>query len=205
MFHGYKTWSDDQLWQWWPAQVIMMTFMEVKGHMMTCTIGDNYVPWLQNLVRRSVMTMMTCTGHHDDLHGGQRSYGSNIVTYVPWLQNLVRRSVMTMMTCTGHHDDLHGGQRSYDDLHNWGQLCSMATKLGQTISYDNDDLHRSSWWPSWRSKVIWVKYSKLCSMATKLGQTISYDNDDLHRGQRSTEVRCVNLCYMATTFGQIYG
>ena len=33
-------------------------------------------------------------------------------------------------------------------------------------------------------------------MATKLGQTISYDNDDLHRGQRSTEVKCVNLCYM---------
>ena len=41
-------------------------------------------------------------------------------------------------------------------------------------------------------------------MATKLGQAISYDNDDLHRGQRSTEVKCVNLCYMATTFGQIY-
>ena len=48
-----------------------------------------------------------------------------------------------------------------------------------------------------------VTYSKLCSMATKLGQTISYDNDDLHRGQRSTEVKCVNL-YMATTFDQIY-
>ena len=46
-------------------------------------------------------------------------------------------------------------------------------------------------------------YSKLCSMATKLGQTISYDNDDLHRGQRSTKVKCVNLCYhgyMATTY-----
>ena len=32
-------------------------------------------------------------------------------------------------------------------------------------------------------------------MATKLGQTISYDNDDLHRGQRSTEVKCVDLLY----------
>ena len=42
-------------------------------------------------------------------------------------------------------------------------------------------------------------------MATKLGQMIiSYDNDDLHRGERSTEVKYVNLCYMATTFGQIY-
>ena len=49
-----------------------------------------------------------------------------------------------------------------------------------------------------------VKYSKLCSIATELGQMISYDNDDLHRGQRSNEVKCVNLCYMATTFGQIY-
>ena len=32
-------------------------------------------------------------------------------------------------------------------------------------------------------------------MATKLGQMISYDNDDLHRGQRSTEVKYVNLLY----------
>ena len=38
----------------------------------------------------------------------------------------------------------------------------------------------------------------------KLGQMISHDNDDLHRGQRLTEVKYVNLCYMATTFGQIY-
>ena len=29
----------------------------------------NYVPWLQNLVRRSVMTMMTCT----EVKGQQRS------------------------------------------------------------------------------------------------------------------------------------
>ena len=41
-------------------------------------------------------------------------------------------------------------------------------------------------------------------MATKLGQMISYDNDDLHRGQRSTEVKCVNLCNMTTAFVQIY-
>ena len=32
-------------------------------------------------------------------------------------------------------------------------------------------------------------------MATKLGQMISYDNDDLHRGQKSTEVKYVNLLY----------
>ena len=41
-------------------------------------------------------------------------------------------------------------------------------------------------------------------MVTQLGQTISYDIDDLHGGQRSTEVKCVNLCCMATTCGQIY-
>ena len=38
----------------------------------------------------------------------------------------------------------------------------------------------------------------------KLGQKITDDNDDLHRGQRSTEVKCGNLCYIATTFGQMY-
>ena len=32
-------------------------------------------------------------------------------------------------------------------------------------------------------------------MATKLDQMISYDNDDLHRGQRSTEVKYVNMLY----------
>ena len=38
-------------------------------------------------------------------------------------------------------------------------------------------------------------------MATKLGQKITDDDDDLHRGYRSTEVKCGNLCHMATTFG----
>ena len=37
-------------------------------------------------------------------------------------------------------DDLHGGQRSHGVKYN--KLCSMVTKLGQTISYDNDDLPR---------------------------------------------------------------
>ena len=41
-------------------------------------------------------------------------------------------------------------------------------------------------------------------MATKLGQKITNDYNDLHRGERSTEIRCGNQCYMATTFGQMY-
>ena len=28
------------------------------------------------------------------------------------------------------------------------------------------------------------------------------DDDDLYGGQRSSEVKCGKLCYMATTFGQ---
>ena len=32
----------------------------------------------------------------------------------------------------------------------------------------------------------------------KLGQKITDDNDDLYRGQMSPEVKCGNLCYMAT-------
>ena len=38
----------------------------------------------------------------------------------------------------------------------------------------------------------------------KLGQKITDDNDDLHRAQRSTEIKCGNLCFMDTTFGQMY-
>ena len=45
----------------------MITFMEVKGHMWSHIV--NYVPWLQNLIRRSVMTIMTCT----EVKGQQRS------------------------------------------------------------------------------------------------------------------------------------
>ena len=29
-----------------------------------------------------------------------------------------------------------------------------------------------------------------------------YDNDDLHEGQRSSEVKCGQLCAMAALFGQ---
>ena len=70
--------------------------MEVKGH-----IGlniENYVPWLQNLVKRSVMTMMTCT----EVKGQQRSnvlsmlYGYHIWSDIPQIQGK-------------DHDDIHEG------------------------------------------------------------------------------------------------
>ena len=57
----------------------------------------------------------------------------------------------------------------------------LGYKLGQKITVDNDDLYRGHH----------------C-------QKIIDDNDDLYRGQRSTEVKCGNLCYMATTFGVMY-
>ena len=56
----------------------------------------NYVPWLQNLVRRSVMTMMTYT----EVKGQQRSnviiYGYHIWSDIPLIQGK-------------DHDDLHKG------------------------------------------------------------------------------------------------
>ena len=58
-------------------------------------------------------------------------------------------------------DDLHGGQRSYGVK--YSKLCSMATKLGQMISYDNDDLHRGQ-------RSTEVKCVNLCNMATTFCQ-----------------------------------
>ena len=48
----------------------------------------NYVPWLQNLVRQLVMTMMTCI----EVKGQQRS---NVLIYVIWLPHLVRYTANT--------------------------------------------------------------------------------------------------------------
>ena len=61
--HGYHNGQKNH----WCKFKMMITFMEVKGHMWSHI--ENYVPWLQNLVRRSVMTMMTCT----EVKGQQRS------------------------------------------------------------------------------------------------------------------------------------
>ena len=70
----------------WCKFKMMMTFMEVKGHMESNI--DNYVPWLQNLVRQSVITMMTCI----EVKGQQRS---NVLIYVIWQPYLVRYTVNT--------------------------------------------------------------------------------------------------------------
>ena len=65
-------------------------------------------------------------------------------------------------------DDLHGGQRSSEVK--CGNLCAMATKLGQKIP----DASLWWWWPSWRSKVIRSQMQKLCVMATKHSQKKSW-------------------------------
>ena len=70
----------------WCKFKMMMTFMEFKGHMGSNTV--NYIPWLQNLVRQSVMTMMTCI----EVKGQQRS---NLIGYVIWLSHLVRYTANT--------------------------------------------------------------------------------------------------------------
>ena len=63
MRYDYHIWSKESL-----MQVKNDDYLHgVKGHMWSHIV--NYVPWLQNLVRRSVMTMMTCT----EVKGQQRS------------------------------------------------------------------------------------------------------------------------------------
>ena len=99
---------------------------------------------------------------------------SNVVNYALWLPNL-EESLMQV----NNNDDLHGGQRSNGIEYN--KLCFLAINLVRKITDDNDDLYRGHH----------------C-------QKIIDDNDDLNRGQRSTEVKCGNLCYMATTFGVMY-
>ena len=66
--------------------MMMVTFIEVKGHQRSKVL--NYVLWLPNLVRRSLMQVYD----DDDLHGGQRSSevkGSKLCAMVTKLgQNL---------------------------------------------------------------------------------------------------------------------
>ena len=70
----------------WCKFIMIMTFMEVKGHQRTNVV--NFALWLPNLVRRSLMTKMTCI----EVKGQQRS---NVVIYVIWLPHLVRYTANT--------------------------------------------------------------------------------------------------------------
>ena len=51
-----------------------------------------------------------------------------------------------------------------------------------------------------------VKFSKLCSMATNVVRRslMTITTCIKVKGQSLTEVKCDNLCYMATTFDQMY-
>ena len=88
-----------------------------------------------------------------EVKGHQRSNGVN---YALWLLYLVKR-----ITDASYDDDPHRGQRSYGVK--YSKLWSMATKRGQTISYDNDELHRGQ-------KSTEVKCVKLSYMATTFDQ-----------------------------------
>ena len=124
----------------WCKSMVMMTFMEVKGHQRSKVV--NYVLWLPNLVRRSLMQVYD----EDDLHGGQRSSevkGSKLCAMVtklgqknPWCKF---KMMMTFMEVKGH-------QRS-----NGVNYVLWLPYFVKRIT----DASLKWWWPSWRSKVIW--------------------------------------------------
>ena len=74
--------SSDQVWFMF---MMMMTFMEVKGHQRSNaeTMCYGYQTWSEE----SLMQVYD----DDDLHGGQRSSEVKCGNYVLWLPNLVRR------------------------------------------------------------------------------------------------------------------
>ena len=113
----------------WYTFMMMMTFMEVKGHQRSNVI--NYVLWLPNLVRIIPdASLWWWPANRSEVIRGQMWY------YVLWLPNLVRRIPDTSLWWWWP------SWRSKVIWVKYSKLCSMATKLGQTISYDNDDLHR---------------------------------------------------------------
>ena len=138
----------------WCEFIMMMTFMEVKGHQRSNMV--NYVLWLPNLVRRI-------------------SDASLWWWWPSWRSKVIRgqmRKLCAMATKLSeetlvhvYDDDLHEGQRSSEVK--CGKRCTLVTKLGQKESlmqvYDGDDLHEGQ-----RSSE--VKCGKLCTMVTKLGQ-----------------------------------
>ena len=126
-----------------------------------------------------MMTFMEVKGH-------QRS---KVVNYVLWLPNLVRRSLMQVYG----DDDLHGGQRSSEVK--GSKLCAMVTKLGQKNP-----------WCKFKMMMTFMEVkghmgSNIANYVPWLPNLVRWSVMTM---MTCTEVKYVNLCYMATTFGQIY-
>ena len=124
----------------WYKFMMMMTFMEVKGHQRSN--GINYDLWLPNLVTR----IPDASYNDDDLHRGQRSsevkcdklcsMATKLGQKNPWCKFMM---MMTFMEVKGH-------QRS--------KVVNYVLWLPNLVRRI-PDASLKWWWPSWRSKVIW--------------------------------------------------
>ena len=141
----------------WCEFIMMMTFMEVKGHQRSNVV--NYVLWLPNLVRRisDARLWWWWPSWRSKVIRGQMRKLCAMATKLSQKKSLVQ--------VYDDDDDLHEGQRSSEVK--CGKRCTLVTKLGQKESlmqvYDGDDLHEGQ-----RSSE--VKCGKLCTMVTKIGQ-----------------------------------
>ena len=135
----------------WCEFIMMMTFMEVKGHQRSNVV--NYVLWLPNYGQKN-----PCIGYQtwseeslmqvyddDDLHGGQRSSEVKCGNYVLWLPNLVRRNPGA---------SLWWWRPSWRSKVIRGWMWQTLHSGYQTWSERVPDASLWWWWPSWRSEVI---------------------------------------------------
>ena len=100
--------------------MMMMTFMEVKGHQ-----RSNAETMCYGYQTESGETLVQVCDD-DDLHEGQRSSEVECGKHCTLVTKLGQKESL-MQVYDG--DDLHEGQRSSDVK--CGKICTMVTKLGQ--------------------------------------------------------------------------
>ena len=160
----------------WCKFIMMMTFMEVKGHQRSNVV--NYVLWLPNLVRRipdASLWWWWPSGRSKVMRGQMRKLcamatklgqkkpwcefmmimtfmevkghqRSNVVNVALWLPNLVRKNPWCKFMMVMTFMKVKGHQRS--------NVVNFALWLPSVVKrIANASL--KWWWPSWRSKVKW--------------------------------------------------
>ena len=140
----------------WCEFIMMMTFMEVKGHQRSNVV--NYVLWLPNLVRRisdASLWWWWPSWRSKVIRGQMRKLcvmAIKLSQKKPWCKFMM---MMTFMKVKGHQ------RLNVVNVALW--LPNLVRKNPWCKFYDGDDLHEGQ-----RSSE--VKCGKLCTMVTKLGQ-----------------------------------